>query len=139
MVASDEVIDHLIALILLINFCQMQIHTTKINIQCYKTQPVCWPLDVGLLRHVKCDEYFISTCHLVCRHGLLSTPAVSAVIRKRKVCLLSRSSHYVHHHLFHLFFISCSLHFSQASGGFVMSASHNPGGPDNDWGIKVMP
>jgi phosphoglucomutase len=29
--------------------------------------------------------------------------------------------------------------FRQASGGFVMSASHNPGGPDNDWGIKVMP
>ncbi|KAM0876290.1 hypothetical protein ACQ4PT_036260 [Festuca glaucescens] len=44
---------------------------------------------------------------LVGRHGLLSTPAVSAIIRKRK-----------------------------ASGGFVMSASHNPGGPDNDWGIK---
>ncbi|KAM0876291.1 hypothetical protein ACQ4PT_036260 [Festuca glaucescens] len=45
---------------------------------------------------------------LVGRHGLLSTPAVSAIIRKRK-----------------------------ASGGFVMSASHNPGGPDNDWGIKI--
>lgn len=25
----------------------------------------------------------------------------------------------------------------QANGGFVMSASHNPGGPDYDWGIKV--
>uniref|UniRef100_A0A0E0B8J4 phosphoglucomutase (alpha-D-glucose-1,6-bisphosphate-dependent) n=1 Tax=Oryza glumipatula TaxID=40148 RepID=A0A0E0B8J4_9ORYZ len=44
---------------------------------------------------------------LVGRNGLLSTPAVSAVIRKR-----------------------------QANGGFIMSASHNPGGPDNDWGIK---
>uniref|UniRef100_A0A0E0EWF4 phosphoglucomutase (alpha-D-glucose-1,6-bisphosphate-dependent) n=1 Tax=Oryza meridionalis TaxID=40149 RepID=A0A0E0EWF4_9ORYZ len=45
---------------------------------------------------------------LVGRNGLLSTPAVSAVIRKR-----------------------------QANGGFIMSASHNPGGPDNDWGIKI--
>lgn len=44
---------------------------------------------------------------IVGRNGLLSTPAVSAVIRKRK-----------------------------ANGGFIMSASHNPGGPDNDWGIK---
>ncbi|XP_022888329.1 phosphoglucomutase, chloroplastic isoform X2 [Olea europaea var. sylvestris] len=37
----------------------------------------------------------------------MSTPAVSAVIRKRK-----------------------------ANGGFIMSASHNPGGPEYDWGIK---
>ncbi|XP_062200341.1 phosphoglucomutase, chloroplastic [Phragmites australis] len=44
---------------------------------------------------------------LVGRNGLLSTPAVSAVIRRR-----------------------------EANGGFIMSASHNPGGPDNDWGIK---
>ncbi|TKV93753.1 hypothetical protein SEVIR_9G246550v4 [Setaria viridis] len=44
---------------------------------------------------------------LVGRNGLLSTPAVSSVIRKR-----------------------------EANGGFIMSASHNPGGPDNDWGIK---
>ena len=28
----------------------------------------------------------------------------------------------------------CSL---QAFGGFIMSASHNPGGPKYDWGIKV--
>ncbi|KAH9301626.1 hypothetical protein KI387_013209, partial [Taxus chinensis] len=39
--------------------------------------------------------------------GVMSTPAVSAVIRKQK-----------------------------ANGGFIMSASHNPGGPENDWGIK---
>jgi len=26
---------------------------------------------------------------------------------------------------------------SQANGGFIMSASHNPGGPEYDWGIKV--
>ena len=44
---------------------------------------------------------------LVGRGGLLSTPAVSAVIRK--------------HH---------------AYGGIVLSASHNPGGPDGDFGIK---
>lgn len=44
---------------------------------------------------------------LVGRDGLMSTPAVSAVIRKQK-----------------------------ANGGFIMSASHNPGGPDYDWGIK---
>ncbi len=39
--------------------------------------------------------------------GILSTPAVSAVIRQR-----------------------------QAFGGIVLSASHNPGGPDGDFGIK---
>ncbi|KAL8519446.1 hypothetical protein ACS0TY_010396 [Phlomoides rotata] len=44
---------------------------------------------------------------LVGRDGIMSTPAVSAVIRNR-----------------------------QAKGGFIMSASHNPGGPDYDWGIK---
>ncbi|KAJ0100114.1 hypothetical protein Patl1_20026 [Pistacia atlantica] len=26
---------------------------------------------------------------------------------------------------------------SAANGGFIMSASHNPGGPEYDWGIKV--
>nr|WHU50359.1 phosphoglucomutase [Coleus scutellarioides] len=44
---------------------------------------------------------------LVGEDGIMSTPAVSAVIRKRK-----------------------------ANGGFIMSASHNPGGPEYDWGIK---
>ena len=44
---------------------------------------------------------------LVGRSGLLSTPAASAVIRKR-----------------------------QAFGGIILSASHNPGGPDGDFGIK---
>jgi phosphoglucomutase len=44
---------------------------------------------------------------LVGRGGLLSTPAVSAVIRRRG-----------------------------ALGGLVLSASHNPGGPDADFGIK---
>ena len=44
---------------------------------------------------------------LVGRGALLSTPAVSAVIRRRA-----------------------------ALGGLVLSASHNPGGPDADFGIK---
>lgn len=44
---------------------------------------------------------------LVGRGGILSTPAVSCVIRKHN-----------------------------AFGGIVLSASHNPGGPDGDFGIK---
>ena len=44
---------------------------------------------------------------LVGQGGILSTPAVSCVIRKH-----------------------------QAYGGIVLSASHNPGGPDGDFGIK---
>lgn len=44
---------------------------------------------------------------LVGRDGLLSTPASSAVIRKH-----------------------------QTQGGIILSASHNPGGPDGDFGIK---
>ena len=44
---------------------------------------------------------------LVARDGLLSTPAASNLIRK-----------------------------NQAFGGIVLSASHNPGGPDGDFGIK---
>jgi phosphoglucomutase len=44
---------------------------------------------------------------LVGQSGLLSTPAASNVIRKHK-----------------------------AFGGIVLSASHNPGGPDGDFGIK---
>jgi phosphoglucomutase len=44
---------------------------------------------------------------LVGQNGILSTPAASCVIRKRK-----------------------------AFGGIILSASHNPGGPDGDFGIK---
>ncbi|MEO5335971.1 MAG: alpha-D-glucose phosphate-specific phosphoglucomutase [Magnetospirillum sp. WYHS-4] len=44
---------------------------------------------------------------LVGRGAILSTPAVSCVIRKHK-----------------------------AFGGFVLSASHNPGGPEGDFGVK---
>ncbi len=44
---------------------------------------------------------------LVGRDGLLSTPAASAVIRRHRAC-----------------------------GGIILSASHNPGGPAGDFGIK---
>lgn len=45
---------------------------------------------------------------LVGRGGLLSTPAASCVIRAHN-----------------------------AAGGIILSASHNPGGPDGDFGVKV--
>jgi phosphoglucomutase len=44
---------------------------------------------------------------VVGQHGWLSTPAASCVIRKRR-----------------------------SQGGIILSASHNPGGPDGDFGIK---
>jgi len=44
---------------------------------------------------------------MVGQNGILSTPAVSCLIRKYK-----------------------------AAGGIILSASHNPGGPDGDFGIK---
>ncbi|KAI8818486.1 uncharacterized protein EV422DRAFT_537161 [Fimicolochytrium jonesii] len=44
---------------------------------------------------------------VVGQNGILSTPAASNLIRKRK-----------------------------ATGGILLTASHNPGGPDNDFGIK---
>ncbi|CAO2823943.1 unnamed protein product [Amaranthus hypochondriacus] len=47
------------------------------------------------------------------QNGLLSTPAVSAVIRER----VGKDG-------------------SKASGAFILTASHNPGGPTEDFGIK---
>lgn len=44
---------------------------------------------------------------IVGRNGIVSTPAASNIIRKHK-----------------------------ATGGILLTASHNPGGPDNDFGIK---
>lgn len=51
------------------------------------------------------------------KDGLLSTPAVSAVIRERRTQQSSSSQ-------------------QAAFGGFILSASHNPGGIDEDFGIK---
>ncbi|XP_002527783.2 phosphoglucomutase, cytoplasmic [Ricinus communis] len=47
------------------------------------------------------------------QNGLLSTPAVSAVIREK-----------------------VGLDGSKATGAFILTASHNPGGPHEDFGIK---
>lgn len=44
---------------------------------------------------------------LIGQNGILSTPAASHIIRKRK-----------------------------ATGGILLTASHNPGGPNEDFGIK---
>lgn len=44
---------------------------------------------------------------IIGHHGIMSTPAISCMIRKYK-----------------------------AIGGIILTASHNPGGPDGDFGIK---
>lgn len=52
-------------------------------------------------------------CVWVGQNGLLSTPAVSAIIRRRT-----------------------GSEGQKAYGGFILTASHNPGGPHEDFGIK---
>ncbi|KAB5538061.1 hypothetical protein DKX38_015594 [Salix brachista] len=54
------------------------------------------------------------------QNGLLSTPAVSAVIRERVGVDVS----------------SRLVSGSRATGAFILTASHNPGGPNEDFGIK---
>eukprot|EP00548_Thalassiothrix_antarctica_P002660 CAMPEP_0194130122 /NCGR_PEP_ID=MMETSP0152-20130528/1242_1 /TAXON_ID=1049557 /ORGANISM="Thalassiothrix antarctica, Strain L6-D1" /LENGTH=1045 /DNA_ID=CAMNT_0038824543 /DNA_START=102 /DNA_END=3239 /DNA_ORIENTATION=- len=46
------------------------------------------------------------------KNGLMSTPAISAIIRERTPV------------------------WQKAFGAFILTASHNPGGPDEDFGIK---
>eukprot|EP00592_Proboscia_alata_P007331 CAMPEP_0194354590 /NCGR_PEP_ID=MMETSP0174-20130528/2712_1 /TAXON_ID=216777 /ORGANISM="Proboscia alata, Strain PI-D3" /LENGTH=656 /DNA_ID=CAMNT_0039123593 /DNA_START=158 /DNA_END=2128 /DNA_ORIENTATION=+ len=52
------------------------------------------------------------------RHGIMSTPAVSAAIRRRVPDTCGKDGDGV------------------AMGGIVLTASHNPGGPTEDFGIK---
>lgn len=52
-------------------------------------------------------------CVWVGQHGLLSTPAVSTIVRRRR-----------------------DEDGQRATGAFILTASHNPGGPDADFGIK---
>ncbi|KAG6765955.1 hypothetical protein POTOM_030017 [Populus tomentosa] len=54
------------------------------------------------------------------QNGLLSTPAVSAVIRERVGVDVSNRL----------------VFGSKATGAFILTASHNPGGPNEDFGIK---
>ncbi|KAB5544854.1 hypothetical protein DKX38_012966 [Salix brachista] len=54
------------------------------------------------------------------QNGLLSTPAVSAAIRERVGLDVSNQL----------------VFGSKATGAFILTASHNPGGPNEDFGIK---
>ncbi|KAF9677444.1 hypothetical protein SADUNF_Sadunf08G0108300 [Salix dunnii] len=54
------------------------------------------------------------------QNGLLSTPAVSAAIRERVGLDVSKQL----------------VFGSKATGAFILTASHNPGGPNEDFGIK---
>merc|ERR1719462_34960 len=63
--------------------------------------------DVAIQTIIKQCAAFGVTKVVVGQNGLLATPAVSAIIRELKT-----------------------------TGGFILTASHNPGGPDEDFGVK---
>lgn len=67
-----------------------------------------WCLKFSAAAHRSSITYLFQVGRLLIgQNGIMSTPAVSCMIRKFK-----------------------------AIGGFVLTASHNPGGPDGDFGIK---
>ncbi|XP_041436079.1 phosphoglucomutase-like protein 5 isoform X2 [Xenopus laevis] len=69
----------------------------------------CWHMHVPYTDELKLQtaEHFSIGRLIIGQNGLLSTPAVSCIIRKIK-----------------------------AIGGIILTASHNPGGPGGDFGIK---
>ncbi len=70
-----------------------------------------------------CPEAALTVCRIAAAHGvkrcwvgrkaLISTPCVSHIIRERENGV--------------------------AYGGFILTASHNPGGPDEDFGVRALP
>lgn len=69
--------------------------------------------DVAIQRIVKIAVGFGVTRVWIGENGLLSTPAVSSIIRER------------------------GPRWQSPFGAFILTASHNPGGPEEDFGIKV--
>ena len=70
--------------------------------------------DVAIQKIVKIAVGFGVNRIWIGESGLLSTPAVSAIIRER------------------------GPNWQKSFGAFILTASHNPGGPDEDFGIKVQ-
>ena len=69
--------------------------------------------------------------------GIFSTPAVSAIIRARKAFGMHLLNlHTLIHHYIIVPSISFLPLFILAIGALILTASHNPGGPDADFGIK---
>ena len=69
--------------------------------------------DVAIQKIIKIAVGFGVNRIWIGENGLLSTPAVSAIIRER------------------------GPRWHSPFGAFILTASHNPGGPDEDFGIKV--